>query len=517
MMADVHIGFQRLAELHQLRLVQPLFTRSRIGTRLQREEAGGRELRTWTSRYQPEDNFAGHFEFGLKYERLNFEFFSRLFAVLDPEEVAAWIRREPTGLYARRAGFLFEWFTGTVLPVADCRSTVGYVDAIAGDLYLCAAKPERNRRWRVNDNMPGMPAFCPLVFLGPPEQRDWDYDVQTGVKNLDDLYGREILLRSATWLTFKESRASFAIEHEADKEDRVKRFASVIQEYSGHMDDAMSPANLEILQRAVLGEAALRIGIRRSPVFIGESTFRGQIVHYIAPSEDLVEPMLMALRELELRTRGVGGIARIAAISFAFVYLHPLADGNGRAHRFLINHLLAIDGLVPPNIVVPISAAIASSARARAEYDHVLETLSKPFMKRYIDSYRFADLRTCADGVITDFEFLEPGDAIHAWRYPDLTAHSHYLGGVLRQTVEHEMAEEALLLRQNDEARAAIKRIVEMPDQDADRIIRSLKESNWVVSGKLRRSLPQLFQEGGKLYGRHAPLIDAVKAAFEDT
>ena len=137
--------------------------------------------------------------------------------------------------------------------------------------------------------------------------------------------------------------------------------------------------------------------------------------------------------------------------------------------------------------------------------------------KRYTDSYRFGDLRPCADGVITDFEFLESGDAIHAWRYPDLTAHSHYLGGVLRQTVEHEMAEEALLLRQNDEARTAIKRIVEMPDQDADRIIRSLKESNWVVSGKLRRSLPQLFQEGGKLYGRHARLIDAVKAAFEDT
>lgn len=516
-MADIHIGFQRLVERHQLRLVQPLFTRSRIGTRLQREEVSGREVKTWTPSYQPEDSLRGHFEFGLKYERLNLEFFSRLFATIDPEEVADWVRQEPSGIYARRTAFYFEWITGRELPVPDCKSTVGYVDALPADLYLTAARSERNRRWRVNNNMPGTPAFCPVVYLGPAQQRDWIYDVTAGVKELDDLYGAEILLRSSAWLTFKESRASFAIEHEADQEDRVKRFAAVIQEYSGHLEDAMSPVNLDMLQKAVLGEAALRTGVRQSPVFVGESTFRGQIVHYVAPSEGDVEPMLDALRELELRTRGVPGAARIAAISFGFVYLHPLADGNGRIHRFLINHLLAGDGLVPPTIIVPVSATIAGTARARAEYDQVLETISKPFMKRYADGFRFGEPRKCPDGVTTDFEFLQTEDAGHVWRFLDLTAHTRYLSAVLRQTVEHEMAEEAQLLRQNDRARAAIKRVVEMPDQDADRIIRSLKEGNWTVSNKLRKTLPEIFQNDGKLHARQERIIDAVKTAFEDT
>lgn len=32
-----------------------------------------------------------------------------------------------------------------------------------------------------------------------------------------------------------------------------------------------------------------------------------------------------------------------AVASFGFVYIHPLADGNGRVHRFLINDVLRRD------------------------------------------------------------------------------------------------------------------------------------------------------------------------------
>lgn len=227
--------------------------------------------------------------------------------------------------------------------------------------------------------------------------------------------------------------------------------------------------------------------------------------------------MLNALRSFEIRTRGADPVARAAAVSFAFVYLHPLSDGNGRIHRFLINHLLAADGAVPANIIIPVSATIAGTARGRAEYDHALEVISKPFMQRYADSYRFGPQRTCPDGVISDFEFLQTDDARHAWRYLDLSKHVHYLSDVLRQTVEHEMAEEALALRQYDEARTAIKNVIEMPDQDADRIIRSLKQEEWTVSNKLRKSLPQIFEEGGALFAHHSRIVAAVRAAFEET
>lgn len=47
-------------------------------------------------------------------------------------------------------------------------------------------------------------------------------------------FGPDILMRTASWLTFKEPRASFLIEREADKADRIQRFAHVIAKYYGH-------------------------------------------------------------------------------------------------------------------------------------------------------------------------------------------------------------------------------------------------------------------------------------------
>lgn len=514
-MSDTLLGFHRLAQRYGIDLVQPLFTRSRLGAVRQREVFDGLEVRTWPAQYEPEDSFRGHFEFGLKYERLNFEFLSRLFARFDPEELAAWVRDAPTGSYARRTAFLYEWFQPQRLDVPDTAPNVGYVDAIDARLYMAASQPERVRRWRVNNNLPGTRDFCPMVYLGAENERQWLYDVAAGVQALDDTYGPELLLRSSAWLTFKESRASFAIEHEGDKSDRVKRFAAAIGEFSGRMQDPLSVQSLQMLQKAMLGDAALRLGIRRSPVFVGQNTFYTQIVHYIAPTQELVDGMLEALRIFSLRTQGGNAVARAAAVSFAFVYLHPLSDGNGRVHRFLINHLLAADKVVPANIIIPVSATIAGSAKGRAAYDQVLEIISKPFMQHYADDYRFGQRRTCPDGVQSDFEFLQTTEALHVWRYLDLSAHARYLSDVLRQTVEQEMAQEALTLRHYDEARIAIKNILEMPDQDADRIIRSLKQEGWAVSNKLRKALPEIFEDDGAFHAQRDALIAAVRSVFE--
>lgn len=513
-MSDILWGFERLAQWHEIQLVQPLFSCSRLGSVRQRAATPEGETLTWPAQYQPADTLRGHFEFGLKYERLNLEFFSRLFQRIGAAEVVAWVREEPTGRYARRTAFLYEWLTGQTLAVPDTVANVPYVDAIDANLYLTAQRPERVRRWRVNNNLPGVAAFCPMVYLGPPTERNGLFDVAAGVQALDDAYGPELLLRSAAWLIFKESRASFAIEHEADQADRVKRFAATIGQFSGRMDDPLAPASLLTLQKAVLGDKALRLGIRQSPVFVGQNSFRTQVVHYIAPHEALVDEMLAALRHYEARTRGDHPVARAAAVSFAFVYLHPLADGNGRVHRFLINHLLAADQAVPTNLIVPVSATIAGSAKGRADYDAVLERVSKPLMRLYANGYRFGPRRTCPDGVLSDFEFLQAQDAQHAWRYLDLTGHMHYLSGLLRQTVEHGMAEEAQFLRQYDAALGALKALVEMPDADADRVIRSLQQENWTVSNKLRKELPQIFQAGGLFFDQYLAIIQAVRGAL---
>ena len=69
-------------------------------------------------------------------------------------------------------------------------------------------------------------------------------------------------------------------------------------------------------------------------------------------------------------------------LSFAFVYIHPFQDGNGRIHRFLIHYALASFHFTPEGIVFPISAAIA---RDTQKYTKVLEAFSKPLLELITD------------------------------------------------------------------------------------------------------------------------------------
>ncbi len=76
-------------------------------------------------------------------------------------ELEDWIVEEPTGRYARRACFLYEWLISTPL---DLRAKVSgnYVDFLDPAEQL-TGEPVNCPRWRVRDNLPGSPDFCPLV------------------------------------------------------------------------------------------------------------------------------------------------------------------------------------------------------------------------------------------------------------------------------------------------------------------------------------------------------------------
>jgi len=62
----------------------------------------------------------------------------------------------------------------------------------------------------------------------------------------------------------------------------------------------------------------------------------------------------------------------------------------------------------------------------------------------------------------------------------------------VRDTLEHETRDEASFLRSLRAAREGIKRVLEGPDADIDRIIRSVRENAGSVSNKLREEFPQL-------------------------
>lgn len=372
------IGYRWLAERYAVVAVQPFRTTSTIGKSRSTVRENGYVHEQYPPAARPAASLVGHLTFALKHEGVHLEFLARLFDVVPAAELEAWVAAEPTGQYARRAGFFYEYLTGRLLAVPDTVAG-NYVTALDEERYLTAARAINCPRWRVRDNLPGSREFCPMVLRTPAVQQAEAYVCADHLADLEAEFGADILQRSAVWLTVKESRASFAIEREERHVDRVRRFAAAMERWCGRHEAPLSDAALQALQAEILGPRATRYGIRRSPVFVGEVDGFREVVHY---------------------------------------------------------DVLRRDGAVPEPFILPVSATITSSVIKRRGYDQVLELFSQPFMRRYTDAWRFGPELRAEDGVRYNLQFDRYADALHAWRYPDLTDHVEYLADTVRVTIE---------------------------------------------------------------------------------
>jgi hypothetical protein len=72
------------------------------------------------------------------------------------------VRASPTGGYARRIWFLYEWLVGQPLDLPNAKS--GAYTPVVDPNVQWDARPVTSTRNRVKNNLPGTPEFCPLVF-----------------------------------------------------------------------------------------------------------------------------------------------------------------------------------------------------------------------------------------------------------------------------------------------------------------------------------------------------------------
>ena len=505
------IGYQWLAERYRVSTVQGLRTDSAIAKSRTTVREDGYVHEYYAPAARPADTLAGHLTFALKHEGVHLEFLARLFGLFDTAPVAdleAWVAAEPTGQYARRAGFFYEYLTGRQLAFPGVVAG-NYVAALDGDAYVTAGQATNNPRWRVRDNLPGTRDYCPLVLRTARVQQAEQYDCARHLADLELEFGADLLLRSVAWLTIKESRASFAIEHEEQHVDRVRRFASAMEQRCGQGDDPLSEGALGELQSQILGLRATRYGVRRSPVFVGVVDGFTEVVHYIAPHWNDTAALLSGLRSFATRTAGASPLVRAAVLSFGFVYIHPMSDGNGRISRFLVNDVLRRDGAIPAPFILPVSATITSTVVNRRGYDQVLELFSRPLMRKYAEAWRFGAEQVAEDGVHYNLQFDAYQDALPAWRYPDMTDQVEYIAQVVQSTIEQQMRKEAGYLRSLRTARDRVKQVLEGPDGDIDRIIRSVRENGGKVSNKLLKEMPALADEG-----LAAEVVAAIEVAF---
>lgn len=460
-------GYAALIDAYRLAVAVPR-TLSAIGERHRVVSTGG--WRILTPRHAPTASLEGHLTFALKNEGVDLAVLKRLFSVISPREVEAIVAAKPAGAYARRIWFLYEWLMGSRLNMPDA-SKGGYVPAIDPEAQF-TSPGVNSPRHRVRNNMPGAPAFCPLVFRTEALKQFAALDLAARAQAVVAEAPRDLLSRAAAFLLLKDSRSSYAIEGEHPPEDRLQRWGRAIAEAGLRPLDL---GELLRLQEIVLGESRfVRLGLREEGGFVGghdRDSGAPLPEHISARPEDLTSLIggLIAFDQGAATT--LDPVVAAAILSFGFVYVHPFADGNGRVHRYLIHHVLARRGFNPRGVVFPISAAILARL---PEYQRVLEDYSRRLLP-------LIKWRATAKGNV---EVLN--DTGDHYRYFDATLHAEFLYACVRATIDEDLPEEARFLRNYDRFRGGVGRIAEMPEDKINLLFQFLRQNGGQLSKRAR-------------------------------
>ena len=478
-------GYAALIEAYQLSVPLPR-TLSAIGERHRILEADG--WRIMTPRHAPHPTLEGHLTFALKYEGLDLAVLNRLFDAVGPSRIEALVREAPTGSYVRRIWFLYEWLTGARLNLPDAGGG-RYVDALDTDLQY-GIEGVTAARYRVRNNLPGGPDFCPLVFRTEALDRFLALDLAARAQDVVAAVPRDLLARTAAFLLLKDSRSSYAIEGEHPPQDRIQRWGRAIAEAGRQPLDR---DELLRLQRIVIGDARfVRMGFREEGGFVGEhdrDTRAPLPDHVSARPEDLpslIDGMIAFDRGPALR---LDPVIAAAVLAFGFVYIHPFDDGNGRIHRYLIHHVLAERGFNPPGVVFPVSAAILDRID---DYRDVLESYSARLLPhiQWEPTERF-NVRVLNETV--DF-----------YRFFDATPHAEFLYECVQRTIETDLPDEAGFLRRYDGFRQDVEALFDMPERMIDLLFRFLHQNGGQLSQRARE------REFAELSGEEAERIEAI-------
>jgi hypothetical protein len=454
--------------------VRPPHTQSRIlGARRRTETSETGTVETYSREYTHAGGFRNHLLFGLRHEPLDLGVLCAAFKAAGADEIKRWMLEEPTGAYARRAWFLYEYLTGERLDLPDAKSG-NYVDALDAKRHLIGAS-RASRRHRVRDNLLGVPGFSPTVRrtrkLIRHIEAALDQEAAALTRNADP----ELLRRAVSFLYTKETKSTWAIEGEEISGSREEKFVAALTRASQF--NSADKAALVELQNAIVDARYRATDWRHMQNYVGEtiSGYRDR-VHFVCPKPEDVASLMAAWGAMSERSLAdkVDPVVAAALAAFGFVFIHPFEDGNGRIHRFLVHNVLARTGFTPPGVIFPVSVSIVRDMPA---YDTALESFSKPLLS------------------LLEWDFLEDehrvvvaGETADHYRYFDATRLAEYLYDRVAETIRKDLAEELDFLGCFDRAYRGVRAVVDMPNKKVSLFVR-LALQNGSRLPKSRRSM----------------------------
>jgi hypothetical protein len=430
-----------------------------------------------TPRHRPEPNLNAHLVFALKWEGVDLLVLAKLFKAIAPDQVIALVLATPTGSFARRIWYLYEWLTGEKLPIPD-PGRVALVPVVDPNAQFALETGVPSSRHKVLDNLPGTPAFCPMVARTSELVRQSGMAHDRRARAAIGRIRSDLIDRAAAFMLLSDSKSSFAIEGEQPSGARAARWGQAIGQAGTR---PLSLAEFDRLQRIVIGdERFVRLGLREEGGFIGVHDRTSSLPmpdHISARAQDLPSLLegLVAYGERALAGK-LDPVVAATALAFGFVYIHPYVDGNGRLHRWLIHHALAAAEYNPRGLVFPISAVIL---RRIDEYKSVLESYSRPLLPHI-------EWRPTPHGNV---EVLN--ETVDFYRYFDATAHAEFLYSCVEQTIDRDLPEEVAFLEAFERFSEGVQQIVDMPASSLELLRKFLAQNDGRLS---QRALEREFE-----------------------
>ena len=233
-----------------------------------------------------------------------------------------------------------------------------------------------------------------------------------------------------------ETESSFAIESEKPTTSKTQAFAQLLQQ--AHDNTPVTEDYLVELQNlAVTNPLDRDVQFRIQQNWL-RGPGRGVLgITYVPPSPDLVPELMQSIMDLvNDPSPGQSALVIGALTSFAFVFVHPFMDGNGRLSRFLFHKAVCKSEVLQQGLVLPISVAMK---RNEAHYLQALKSFSAP-------ARRLWEV-TMLDEEHFDFSFK--GDAF-IYRYWDATPCVEFGLRMAEQSLETDLRQETDYLQKYD-------------------------------------------------------------------
>ena len=446
------------------------------------ESDGQRIVELYPTRYATGDSVISHLRFALRHEAFDLGVLVAALRRIEPSVIEAWVRSQPTGVFSRRAWFFHETLTGRTLDLPDARAG-NYAGALNHRRHV-VAKGSNSRRHRIVDNLLGGPELCPIVRLTPKLRGALDSGLDQEARALTATAEPAVLARAVNYLYTKETRSSFALEGETPDARRAQRFVAALR--AAPSFDPADKSALIRLHAAIVDPRYSENNWRTGQNFVGE-TIGGyrELVHFICPKPADVPGLMTGWTALTRRLvdGGIDPVVAAAISSFAFVFIHPFEDGNGRIHRFLIHHVLAKRQFGPPGAILPVSAAIL---RDRRGYDEVLAGFSDPLLD--LITWRWTGGTKGSLGRTMEVR----NETVDLYRYFDATPFAEYLYDRLAESIRHDLKEELDFVAVFDRALEGVRDVVNMPDRRASLLVRLCLQNGGRLAARKRSRFAEL-------------------------